>query len=864
MNEIEFEPALNVEATSGKLKADNKLQQHDNYMGVIPWQLQDDSFRFTGILPEGVKVKGEPSDGKHPAHRWKDEPLCYNSLKMQKHLKKHPAYAVVCGHGNLVVLDVDDEQGKAITEELPETFMTLSATKKLPHIYFKVNTDEQLYDRYRYVPMTEAEEVEWVENFKPKADNKLILKPMIEVKGLGTILNGANSRIAEGKIYEPVTSAPIAEVTLEQLRDALWKFGVSWEQQHQKLMARLLSSRPDTYNEHHSTPKQKEQVSYGESGKWYDHPLWLEIMESVTMKEAYVTQGGRFAPPRHQCLFCGSRSSVELKDGGYRCYNPACKVYHKNSWFLYQAVDMQLNESNNNWKKRTLNFAQLAGTSYRKQWEAFLKDYKVKQNNEIKQRGNYDAETVLREFNKNHFIAAFGGDVRFCREFTNFRGESEVVPYTYKNFEQFYAHKEVLVDGKVRSLTHQWKKWGEARRYEGVIFRPVGLDKEWSNDRFYNKWRGFSLQPSTGSCGRILEHLQNVWCRGNKEHFEYLMMWFAHMVQKPEEKPGVAVVIKGEKGAGKSIIQEKLWKKILGAHFLKLDKQGTVTGRFNSHLEDKLLIVLEEAVWAGDSSAEGTLKSLVTERLLPVEAKGYDLREVDSYCRLFFNTNEHWAVPATRDERRFFVLRASDEKVGDEQYFNELVTEIDNGGAEAFLDYLSRYEVKMSTLRYAPKTAALLEDVLEGFKPVQSWLYDLVFQEKHIISMVEGEGERELTWNDWVPTKYLFAHFQEWVGTARGVNAHVAKSKISSQPKLTTKIKELMGFESGQKEGGTRCLFLPPREEAYKTLMGEFAGLDDFYSPAPLIKQETFFQEKVQVEGQELSEEDIKRELENL
>lgn len=367
----------------------------------------------------------------------------------------------------------------------------------------------------------------------------------------------------------------------------------------------------------------------------------------------------------------------------------------------------------------------------------------------------------------------------------------------------------------------------------------------WDNDRFYNKWRGFSVQPKSGSCEKILDHLRMVWCRGNEGHFHYLMTWFAHMVKHPEDKPGVAVVIKGEKGAGKSIIQEKLWKKILGAHFLKLDKQGTVTGRFNAHLEDKLLIVLEEAVWAGDKAAEGTLKSLITERLLPVEAKGYDLREVDSYCRLFLNTNEQWAVPATRGERRFFVLRASDEKVGNDQYFEELVYEIEHGGAEAFMDYLSKYEVDTSTLRHAPKTAALLEDVVASFGPVESWLYDLVFYEEHCIYDKSGDIDRTFEWNSWVPTKDLFEHFQQWVGFAKKANAHIGKSGITEQAKLTRELKRMMDFESKQQTGGVRTMFLPDRDVAYRLLMGEYAGLDDFDSTLDSLIPKYFGQKAI-------------------
>ncbi|SIO36502.1 DUF5906 domain-containing protein [Halodesulfovibrio marinisediminis] len=835
MTENGTESELTAEAATEASNSESEISQSEEPKNIIPWQLRDESYRFTGVLPEGEKLKGDI----RPVHKWKNDAPLYNSPKLIKHLKKYPAYAVVGGHGDLVILNVDAEEGESITELLPDTFTTLSANRKLPHVYIKSDVGEKAYRLNRYIPMTDAEEVEWIENYDGSYEKKkLNLKPLIGVIGYGAIATGANSKIGEGKVYAPINELPIADVDFVELAQVLNRFGITYEAQKSKLLDRIEREKPFMHLAYEVQVLGKETEKSVSSSKddlykFSNDPLWIDITQSVTMKKAYEARGGEFnsGKTRQDCLFCSAKGTVELTVSKYRCYNPKCNAQHKTAWFLYQAFSLQFKGIGGyDWKKCTLEFAQLAGDNYHANWANYLKEYERKIQKKIAKNQASDLESALEEFNEDHFIASFGSDVRFCWETENYRGEPEVIAYQFKNFEQFFADREVIVDGKVRSLVHQWKKWSGARRYANVIFKPVGIGRVWDNDRFYNKWRGFSVQPKSGSCERILDHLRMIWCRGNKEYFNYLMTWFAHMVKTPEEKPGVAVVIKGEKGAGKSIIQEKLWKKILGAHFLKLDKQGTVTGRFNAHLEDKLMIVLEEAVWAGDKAAEGTLKSLITDRLLPVEAKGYDLREVDSYCRLFLNTNEHWAVPATRGERRFFVLKASDKKVGNEQYFGELVYEIENGGAEAFMDYLSKYEVEMSTLRHAPKTAALLEDVVASFSPVESWLYDLVFYEEHAIYDTFGDIDRTFEWDSWVPTKDLFDHFQQWVGIAKKANAHIAKTGITEQAKLTRELKRLMGFKTAQKSGGIRNIQLIDREEAYKLLMGEYAGLDDFDS----------------------------------
>ena len=829
MTETRTDSELTAEAETEAPNSESTKHQPEKFMEVIPWQLQDESFRFTGILPEGEKIRGEVSDGKRPVHKWKKDPQQYNSPKMIKHLKKYPAYAVVCGYGNLVVLDIDDERGEAIMEELPETFVTLSANKKLPHIYLKVDTDEQLYGRCRYIPITEAEEVEWVENFNPKAISKVSQKPMIEVKGLGSILNGANSLIAEGKCYEPVSSAPIAEVTITQLQDALRKVGVSSETQHEKLMARLKSLRPDAYYEYISLSK--KHVSHKESGKWYQEPLWLEIMESVTMKEAYEAQDGVFkSEHRQKCLFCGSVRGVDISVGKYICYSEGCKVWHTSPWFFYQAVEKHLSEKGKyDWKKCSLNFAKLAGKKYYKQWQDFLKSYKVEKKQKAIQQGNTESEKRLHEFNKNNFVAEINGVAKFCLETTNEFGEPVI---RYRDKQHFVALnsrlEKIFVDERLLPFTKVWMEWSERRQYDGVIFQPVGIDKPYHNDRFYNMWRGFSVKPEAGECGRILHHLKEVTCDGNRAHFNYLMLWLAHMVQMPETKPGVAVVVKGKKGTGKSIVTERILQRMLGEHYGQYSSSESVIGKFNSHLKNKLLIVLEEAVWAGDPTSEGKLKAMITDREGDFEQKGMDKESCRSYCRLYFNTNERRSVPATLDERRYFVLRSSSKYKDNRVYFSKLIYEIENGGVEAFMELLKNYKVNDLDVRNPPITKALLEDVEYGMDAFNRWLYDLVSEPKHVcVNSMTGD-QQDIVWGKSTPTAWLFNHYKQWVEDAKAARAYVGYSYISSRTGFTKALKEIFGLKKSTKVGTENALNLPDQFLAREMFLGKFQQFAEF------------------------------------
>ena len=79
----------------------------------------------------------------------------------------------------------------------------------------------------------------------------------------------------------------------------------------------------------------------------------------------------------------------------------------------------------------------------------------------------------------------------------------------------------------------------------GMSLDPCTLDLRLANQDF-NTWRGFAVKPTTsGSWALLREHILVNICDGREQVFEYVMAWFAHLVQRPEIKPGVAFVLYG-------------------------------------------------------------------------------------------------------------------------------------------------------------------------------------------------------------------------------------------------------------------------------------------------------------------------------
>lgn len=270
------------------------------------------------------------------------------------------------------------------------------------------------------------------------------------------------------------------------------------------------------------------------------------------------------------------------------------------------------------------------------------------------------------------------------------------------------------------------------RSYGGIEFWP-DKDNKPGTTGYFNLWRGFSVAPSCAPpetrrrCYSVFEdHLRTNVANGNEEHFRWLWHWFAHILQRPRERIGTAVVLRGKMGTGKTVLGEVIGS-LFASHYFLVDDPRYLTGQFNAHMASCLLLQVDEGFWAGDKAAEGRLKGLVTAKTQMIESKGHDPIRLTNYVRLLFSSNESWVVPAGLEERRFAVFDIGDGARQNHGYFHELFAQLNNGGREALLADLLATNLDAPDapdVRVIPKTQALLEQKLRSLDPVQSWWYE--------------------------------------------------------------------------------------------------------------------------------------------
>ena len=409
-----------------------------------------------------------------------------------------------------------------------------------------------------------------------------------------------------------------------------------------------------------------------------------------------------------------------------------------------------------------------------------------------------EKRSLVQRLNSKHAVVMVGGKCVIANELPSASGPYKEITFSSPaDIRAWYAN-ELIGQGKNRTSAGKvWLSHADRRQYQGIVFAP-GKD----TPGFLNLYQGFAVEPSRGDCSRIIDHIRNNICKADEEISDYLLAWMADCVQNTGRRPGVAVVLRGRQGTGKSILCEQFGK-LFGPHFIHISHSGHLTGNFNAHLKDKIVVYADEAFWAGDKKAEGVLKALITEDTQQIEMKGKDVFTVQNHIRLLISSNHRWVVPAGNEERRFFVIDVGDARMQDKTYFGALVDQMNNGGREAFLQYLLDYDLNGIDLRTPPNTNALSDQKVYSASPIQSWLLERLSD-----GSPTSEGKE---WPATIPISELYddyLHFCQDIGVNRRSNTSIFGRELKQLlPGLET------SRPTSKKNSRRRVYVLPSLEE---------------------------------------------------
>jgi hypothetical protein len=340
-------------------------------------------------------------------------------------------------------------------------------------------------------------------------------------------------------------------------------------------------------------------------------------------------------------------------------------------------------------------------------------------------------DPIVARLNQRHAVVAHNGRTLITTQHAG--GAVNFGPV--QDLNTLYANQRRAVpDSKTdrtEPISAYWLTHPERRTYpRGVTFAPGQSPKG-----MLNLWRGWEVTPDdSASCSLFREHVTSVICRGNMDHAAYVFGWLAHLVQRPAEKPGVAIVLRGGKGAGKDTVVEYLAAMIGRHHVPTVSHENHVVGN------------VQEGTWAGDRKAEGVLKYLVTSETVEIERKGIDSFSLPSFLRMVVSSNSDWIVPASEDERRWAVFEVENDRRGDESYFDALRSEMNGTGPAALLHFLSNYDLTGFNVRKAPDTEGLRNQKLASLRNIERWWYEMLCRGELASSDWLGDDDWSTHW----------------------------------------------------------------------------------------------------------------------
>jgi hypothetical protein len=282
-----------------------------------------------------------------------------------------------------------------------------------------------------------------------------------------------------------------------------------------------------------------------------------------------------------------------------------------------------------------------------------------------------------------------------------------------------------------------WLQHPLRKNYHETDFFPsldnTVLPKRFVDGTDLNLFNGYGIPPEKAGPGNVqplLDHILNIWCGGCQTTFEYTLDWFAAVVQKPWERTRVVLVLISKEGTGKGMVITDVVGEIIGQQcFLSESRKDNIFGTFNYLLSCKTLVVLNELLWAGSHEAAGTFKDMITDKRITINQKNHDQRPETAFQNYVICTQGPWAVPASCESRRFFVLEPSERYCGNQTpesvaYFNKVAAV----KPEHFAHFLYERDISASTLREVPVTKGLTKQEEQSLTPVQSAIFECLMR----------------------------------------------------------------------------------------------------------------------------------------
>jgi hypothetical protein len=357
------------------------------------------------------------------------------------------------------------------------------------------------------------------------------------------------------------------------------------------------------------------------------------------------------------------------------------------------------------------------------------------------------------EFEKTFF--KLNNPICYCAELDNgqlqFLSDSDLKLYLK---DTTYKFNDVM--------TNFYDKWSidpMKRKFEKIVFNP----SKTQDPTHYNTFKGFKYDDETflydldeKDC-KFLELLKHLCI--DKTIYNYFLDWISKIVQCPDRKTEWAIVLYSNiHGIGKNAIVDFLFK-LFENYTAKIDEIEDLLKKFNTNLCSKFIIAGDE-ISARAKTVSNQMKNIITRKYSNMERKGFDSIMIDDYSNYIFTTNNESCFTIEKDDRRYFMIRCTEELKPD-SFFSDFYKELnDIHMLKKIFKFFKNRDIEY-VINKAPTTDYKLELTIEQKPAYLQMLYNRTafFAEKTLSSSKLFELSKEYAKKRFLTSTYTQTRF---------------------------------------------------------------------------------------------------------
>jgi hypothetical protein len=224
---------------------------------------------------------------------------------------------------------------------------------------------------------------------------------------------------------------------------------------------------------------------------------------------------------------------------------------------------------------------------------------------------------------------------------------------TKTEFEDLSMEYSYTVGDKQFDIFPKWRRDPEKRAYDELVCIPYNpRESDPTPPNVLNEAAPFKFEyiPMEERSDAIADfkHILKHTC-SSEETQTYMLQYFAHILQFPNVNPQVAPVMKGHLGGtGKDSVIKTATALVGDFYVTSTDDMERVFGHFNSLLDKKLIVQLNEAEGSQGSRFISKIKGHVTQDVNHIKEEHIKPRAQKNNVRFIVNSNNLNPIPEDR------------------------------------------------------------------------------------------------------------------------------------------------------------------------------------------------------------------------